>query len=455
MAEHLTILEPDEIYDLYAIPSFDEEQRMVFFDLNEQEIQKMLSYRTLLAKLYFVLQLGYFKAKQQFFVFDLRKVDSDKDHLIKRYFVKERSPVKDTISKPTRLGQQNEILILQQYQKADTQVRKKMLDRACQFVSRHSKPIYIFRELVSYMEQYKIVLPAYSTMQRLIEHAMSLERQRLERIIDTVLTIKEKEQLKQLLTDQSKGFYQLTWLQKEPPNFSTYAMRGQIERKLILQSLYKIANRILVKLEISEENTRYYGQLANHYPIYKLNQFKGDYIYLLLLCFVHYRYQQVNDTLIEAFKINVRSYQGEAKKAVKEFIYRYHKEVNQQLIKVPKVLSFFIDDTISDGTPFGEVRKDVFAFLQKEEIVLVNNHIDKNHVDEDERRWEYYGEIQRKITLNLRHLFKCLDFHNANKSSPLMSAIIVVTSIFKTGKTLNQVGHFCIFRPKGKISSIL
>lgn len=33
MVEHLTILEPDEIYDLYAIPSFDKDQQILFFVL--------------------------------------------------------------------------------------------------------------------------------------------------------------------------------------------------------------------------------------------------------------------------------------------------------------------------------------------------------------------------------------------------------------------------------------
>ena len=86
MAEHLTILEPDEIYDLYAIPSFDKDQRMLFFDLSEVEQQKMLNYRTPLSRLYFILQLGYFKAKQQFYVFGLNQVTADRDYLFRTLF---------------------------------------------------------------------------------------------------------------------------------------------------------------------------------------------------------------------------------------------------------------------------------------------------------------------------------------------------------------------------------
>jgi TnpA family transposase len=143
--------------------------------------------------------------------------------------------------------------------------------------------------------------------------------------------------------------------------------------------------------------------------------------------------------LIEAFKINVGAYQAEAKKAAKEFVYHYHRELDRNMEKVPKMLYLFIDDAIADDVPFGRVRKDAFALLQKDKIVQVNNYIEQNHVDEDEKRWQYYGEIQRKITLNIRHLFKCLDFHNASNTTTLMETISAVKSIFKTGKTLNQV----------------
>jgi hypothetical protein len=131
MSEHLTILEPDEIYDLYAIPSFDEEQQTLFFHLKEAERQRMLKYRTSVSRLYFVLQLGYFKAKQQFYVFDLNQVAEDRDLLWKRYFTQELIPKNGAISKPTRLAQQNEILALQQYRRVDIVFRKKLLERAC------------------------------------------------------------------------------------------------------------------------------------------------------------------------------------------------------------------------------------------------------------------------------------------------------------------------------------
>src|SRR5660398_252778 len=80
------------------------------FDPLEKQIVDEI--RTYTAKTFFILQLGYFKANKQFFVFSLQTVADDAAYLLRRYFpqVPELSDL--TISKPTRLAQQTEILRL-------------------------------------------------------------------------------------------------------------------------------------------------------------------------------------------------------------------------------------------------------------------------------------------------------------------------------------------------------
>ena len=115
------------------------------------------------------------------------------------------------------------------------------------------------------MELQKIVLPAYTTMQRLIESSNRTERIRLENIIVDHLTESEKESLNSLLSDKYNGFYVFTWLQKYPPNFNTHAMRAHMERQSILAPLYRAACNVISKLGISNENIQYYGTIG--YPL--------------------------------------------------------------------------------------------------------------------------------------------------------------------------------------------
>ena len=63
----LTILLEAERDELYALPIFAEEERAVYFALEDDENQEMESLKSLDSRVHFILQLGYFKAKFIFF----------------------------------------------------------------------------------------------------------------------------------------------------------------------------------------------------------------------------------------------------------------------------------------------------------------------------------------------------------------------------------------------------
>ena len=184
MAKQLNILSAKEIRDLYDLPKFRKQQQRIYFDLTFAEQELTNHYRTPLTRVYFILQLGYFKFKQQFFVFESNQVKKDIDYIQKKYFSDQGLDLKSSISKPTRLAQQKVILQLFGYRNANEPVREKLFSRACHLATLYCSPVFIFRELINWLELKQIVLPAYNTMQRfIIGKALTYERKRLEAII--------------------------------------------------------------------------------------------------------------------------------------------------------------------------------------------------------------------------------------------------------------------------------
>ena len=61
--ERLTILSESEKTALYGIPHFDDFQRIEFFSMTDAERAFALGRKSLLAQVYCLLQIGYFKAK--------------------------------------------------------------------------------------------------------------------------------------------------------------------------------------------------------------------------------------------------------------------------------------------------------------------------------------------------------------------------------------------------------
>lgn len=123
----LTILTAKEIHALYGLPQFTDEERDVFFTLEPLEKQQLDQLRNITASVYFILQLGYFKAKKQFFVFSLEGVTDDVVYVLHRYFPDVTKLPSVTISKPTRLAQQAEILRLFDYQLCSQKWKQKLL----------------------------------------------------------------------------------------------------------------------------------------------------------------------------------------------------------------------------------------------------------------------------------------------------------------------------------------
>jgi Domain of unknown function (DUF4158) len=162
LGKRLTILTAKEIQTLYGLPQFTEEEREVYFTLDPLEKQQLDQLRNITAAVYFILQLGYFKAKKQFFLYGLQEVSDDVVYILRRYFPTVIKLPSVTISKPTRLAQQSQILRLFDYQMCSKAWRQKLHEKAESLVTIYTKPIYVFKELLTYLEYHRIVVPGYS-----------------------------------------------------------------------------------------------------------------------------------------------------------------------------------------------------------------------------------------------------------------------------------------------------
>ena len=67
--KRLHILDDEEIEALYGRPCFTVDDRTHVFTLTQPEKDLLASFPHIPIQLYFILQLGYFKAKQMFFTF--------------------------------------------------------------------------------------------------------------------------------------------------------------------------------------------------------------------------------------------------------------------------------------------------------------------------------------------------------------------------------------------------
>lgn len=377
--KRLTILSKDEITALFEKPNFTKEERDFYFALDEGEYKIMLSFGSILSRMFFILQLGYFKAKQGFFTLDLNSVQEDLSYIARTYFLGKKIFLTET-GQRARLNHQAHI-----------------------------------------------------------GEAITDESKRLSTIVEKNLPESADLTLQKMLVSEGQKMYGITLLKKDAKGFNNKEILQEIKKKVVSFPLFKVAEQIIPRLGISEQNICYYAYLVDYYTVDRLNELPYKTIRIYLLCYIFYRFEKVNDNLVNSFIYHLNSYKKEAKEDGKEKVYEHKTENNQYGEKIAKILGFFTDDSLVDALPFGEVRAKAFRIVEKEEFPLLKHSTTYHLFDEEEFRWEYYKTIAKTISRNLRPLVRAIDFESEDPNFPLMHALTFLKKTFDSKKSLKQI----------------
>ena len=86
--KRIYLLPEAEIADLYARPIFNQYEQQLYFELTQIQLDTLSQFGTIKTKVNFILQLAYFKAKNQFFTFTFDDVRADVDFVLAKFFKK-------------------------------------------------------------------------------------------------------------------------------------------------------------------------------------------------------------------------------------------------------------------------------------------------------------------------------------------------------------------------------
>jgi hypothetical protein len=342
------------------------------------------------------------------------------------------------ITKVTRLKQQRVILQLFHYRLCTAEHRQALSAKACQTAKVSSKPIYVFRALMHYLEEQRLVMPGDSWMQDTIGQALTHEQERLATLVSMYLSQADADKLTQLLED-APGLAAMTQLKREPKDFRASEIKREIQRGAHIRDLYHLAEKRLPTLDIANESIKYYASLVSYYSVYKLKRFPESTTYIYLLCFVYHRYQRLHDNLMQCFLSHVRQYREAARAEAKEQVYHYRREGNEQLDKAARLLRLFTDRSIAHQTPFHQVRAKAFSILDAPPIDFVADHITTDVTfDETALQWEHIDALAPHLKRHLRPIFLSVDWAASASHRSVIEATDFLKRAFRRGRSLGQ-----------------
>ena len=435
-SHRLSILTAEEIEDLYGFPRFTDEDRHLYFDLSAPE-RVAVDAHTAQVAVHLILQFGYFKAKRQFFNYNLDSVSEDLRYILERYFPGRNVASIKMPSRPTRLTHQQVILKLFDYRLCDTVAKEELERKAQRTAMLSSQPIHILRETLQHLSNQRIVAPPYTFLQDMIGGVVTHERNRITRLLDQALTPTVKAQIDALL-QADEQVYRINALKREPKDFGYNELRSEVGRRKFFQPLHEFAKGFLAAAGISNESGKYYASLVKFYTVYKLQRMPTATARLYLLCFAYHRFRQINDNLIDAFIHLVGQYESQAKQAATDAMQRALIEAGDNLKAAGAVLALFVDGAIPGDAPFATVKEKAFALLEPERFPVVSNYMCNIAFDKIGYEWSHYTKLSPTFKRNLRQLFSDLDFAGRVEDAPLLEAIDFLQGLLRQGKSPRQ-----------------
>ncbi len=445
-SKRIYILNDQEIDSLYGLPHFSADEREIFFSLNESESKVLAEITSISTKIHFILCLGCFKAKQRLFQYDYSSINLDVKFIILKYFPNMKIS-KYFLSNADKASNNKRILELCSFKEFNANIKKSVIEYLISLARRLICHITIFSELVSYLSTRNIILPPYSTLQDLVSLAINIEERRLKNIIEKELTRELDLHLDNMLTqDENLG---LLSFKKIPKDFKYRALKAEINKGETFRPVYFFAKQFLKKLEISEYNIRYYALVAERYNIAQLKKLKHTTTKLYLLCYIYYRYQQINDNILVCYNYYTDKFEKESKLYVMQKLLEHSKSYQENLPKVSKLLRFIGNENMEamERSVFYQL---IYEILPKQDYYPTADYLDGISFDEKQVKWDYYSSVSNKIKKYYRPMFKHLDFDYEKQDMAIVSAIKFLKEEFNKSKVLLNMNSTAL--PIGFIS---
>jgi len=435
-SERLSVLTDAEQFALYGLPDFDEAQQLEFLSLSKTELELAMSRPTLHAQVCCILQIGYFRAKHTFFRFSLAETEHDYAFVMSRYFDDTECQCM-LITDHEYYSQRKLIAGLFEYHLWSGQFRQQLEQQTRQIVRRDITPGFVAAELISWLRDNRIVRPGYSTFQDIIGKTLSVERQRLTDILSRSLEPGTKEALTQLL-DRDDTLSELAVLRQDAKDFRWRQMAREREKRAILAPLYHVARVLLPTLGISQQNFLYFASLANFYTVHDLRNLKTEQTWLYLLCYAWLRYRQLSDNLVDALTWHMKQIEDRCSETAKKSFETEQLRRQQETPKVGRVLSLFVDDSVTDTAPFGDVRRRAYKILPRDTLQSTALRMSVKPTSKLSRHWQAVDSLSERIRRHLRPLYCTLDFSSVLPDNPWLSALTWVKGIFSRQLRLTQ-----------------
>lgn len=436
----LAILTPKEQRIFNNPPNFSSVTRNKLFKLTSHEYELIQTIYKPINKVYFALQLIYFKNSAR--LFEPKQFGPKDIEYVAR--ILNVTTTTDEISiesyhRSTLLKHQNTILEYLGWQKLSP-ATKNILKREIELhASQQRQPKDILYLVEKFLIGNKLVIPNYYFLCKYISNAFNNQEAKYVNILKKLM-LKEHEQLlnKLINTGKENRVSAISYIQNLSQSEKSNTINDSVKTYSMLKSLNNNFEKIHKSLNLSPDSIMHHAIWVEKSKLFQLKQFANKYkMYLYLISYIYHQLHKRTDFMIELVMKSVRSIIGKSTKAAEL------KAIEDSKINA-KIISHLCDATISSEAlikKISEIVEDTETSSTKkigliEELISDHGDIKSKISPDDYRQVESYSnhnvkdkyyfqaltknslKLQRKIT----KVVQCLELSH-DRGSRLQNAL--------------------------------
>ncbi|MCS1390271.1 MULTISPECIES: Tn3 family transposase [Lysinibacillus] len=290
--------------------------------------------------------------------------------------------------------------------------------------------MHLLHECIDFLRKNKIILPAITTLERMVWEARAMAEKKLFNTVSKSLTNEQKEKIEEIITLQHPSESNKTilgWLKEPPGHPSPETFLKLIER------LEYIRGMELETVQISHLHRNRLLQLSrlgSRYEPYAFRDFQENKRYSILTVYLLHLTQELTDKAFEIHDRQILSLLSKGRKAQEEIQKQNGKKLNEKVIHFTNIGQALIKAK--------EEKLDVFEVL--ESVIEWNSFVSSvEEAQELARPADYdYLDLLQKRFYSLRKytptLLRVLEFHSTKANEPLLQAVEIIRGMNESGK---------------------
>ncbi|WP_096203138.1 Tn3 family transposase [Bacillus sp. FJAT-45350] len=290
--------------------------------------------------------------------------------------------------------------------------------------------IHLLHECIDFLRKNKIILPAITTLERMVWEARAMAEKKLFNTVSQSLTNNQKEKLEEIITSQHPSESNKTilgWLKEPPAHPSPETFLKVIER---LEYIRGMELETVSISHLHRNRMLQLSRLGSRYEPYAFRDFQENKRYSILTVFLLQLTQELTDKAFEIHDRQILSLLSKGRKAQEEIQKQNGKKLNEKVLHFTNIGQALIKAK--------QEKLDVFEVL--ESVIEWNSFVSSvEEAQELARPADYdYLDLLQKRFYSLRKytptLLRVLEFHSTKANEPLLQAVEIIRGINESGK---------------------